>query len=118
MTEPEQAALSREATPPVEGSEGLNIPTVTCYLGALVIMSSLGWFLFDQWSDLGNGGLLACSAAFAVAFGAGGYWLDRRMHYRVAGGLLWTCAISLVPLMTYAIQQWLGVWPGAGYDDI
>jgi hypothetical protein len=116
-TEAPRPSLSRAAVPPVEGVEGLNIPTVTCYLGALVIISSLGWFLFDQWDDLGHKGVLACSSGFALVLGAGGYWLDRRMRYRVAGGLLWTCAISLVPLITYSIQNLLGLWPSFDYDD-
>jgi hypothetical protein len=109
-------ALSRAATPPVENAEGLNVPTIACYLGAIVIMSSLGWFLFDQWEDLGDTGVLACSSAFALVFAAGGHLLHRRLHYRVAGGLLWTCAISMVPLITYAAQHVCGLWPGMGDD--
>jgi hypothetical protein len=113
----QEPSLSRAAAPPLEGVEGLNLPTVISYLGALVIISSLGWFLFDQWNELGKSGRLACSGVVALSFASGGYVLQRRLHYRVAGGLLWTCAVSLVPLITFAIQDRFGLWPDSG-DDI
>jgi hypothetical protein len=60
---------------------------------------------------LGSAGILATTVVYLLVATALGLWLQG-MGYRVAGGLLVTVAVSLVPLITYSIEDLLGLWPG------
>ncbi len=103
---------ARPATPAagVERARGLHWVSVAYYGGALLMISACAWFLGDKWTVLGSGGILVTTALYFVAAMLLGLWL-RRMGYMVAGGLLITVAVSLVPLITYSIEDLLGLWP-------
>ena len=102
-----------EAEPRVlkETQKGLNAVTVAYYFGAMLMISACAWFLGDKWDVLGSRGVFATVLVYmAVALGVG-LWLRAR-GYLVGGGLLVTVAVCLVPLLTYTIEDMLGVWPG------
>jgi hypothetical protein len=102
---------SAETDSAAEGQRGFNPLTVAYYLGALMIMSALGWFLYDQWDSLGKGGILAVSCCYLLLLAGAGLSLRFRFNYPVAGGLLITAAVSVVPLVVYSLEGVLGLWP-------
>ena len=94
-----------------EQAKGFNIVTVAYYFGAMLMISAFAWFLSNIWSVLGSGGVLVTTLIyFAIAVGIG-WWLRVR-GFVVGGGLLITVAVCLVPLITYSIEDLLGMWPG------
>jgi hypothetical protein len=106
-----RAALRTDPAGVAEGAKGLNLLTVAYYFGALLIIGALGWFLFDQWDGLGPGGILLVSGLYAFVFAGIGYVLRFKRGFVVAGGILFACAVWMVPLATWAAQKLLGVWP-------
>jgi hypothetical protein len=97
---------------PVEYRKGLNWVSVAYYFGATLMISACAWFLGDKWEILGSAGVLTTTIIYMIAAAAVGLWLRRR-GYLVAGGLLVTVAVSLVPLITYSIEDLVGLWPAA-----
>ena len=81
------------------------------YLGALVVMSALGWFMNESWSRYGGWVLSIIAVAYAAAFGAAGESLWRKPGLRQPGGLLFTLAVWMAPLAVFGIQYALGWWP-------
>ncbi|NIP83504.1 MAG: hypothetical protein GWM90_31460, partial [Gemmatimonadetes bacterium] len=82
------------------------------YLGAVLILFALGWFALEAWKRYGGWTL----AGVALAYGALFAWLGDRLWRggeRVAGGLLFTAAAGMTPLLVFSVQAGLGVWPDA-----
>ncbi len=96
---------------PPEQSKGFNLVTVAYYFGALLMISACAWFLGDKWDALGSPGVLITAGIYLTIAATLGWWL-RKKGYLVGGGLLITVAVCLVPLITYAIEDILGYWPG------
>jgi hypothetical protein len=102
------------APPRVEAEtrKGLNAVTVAYYFGAMLMISACAWFLGDKWSLLGSPGVFVTSLVYmGVALGLG--LRLRSRGYLVGGGLLVTVAVCLVPLLTYTVEDMLGLWPAA-----
>ena len=95
---------------PVEQRKGLNLVTVAYYFGAMLMISAFAWFLGDKWEVLGSPGILATVAVYMGIAGGLGWWLRER-GFLIGGGLLVTVAVCLVPLLTYSIQDIVGLWP-------
>ena len=74
------------------------------------MISACAWFLGDKWDELGDGGILMTCLVYAGIAIAIGVWL-RKSGFPVAGGLLVTVAVSLTPLITYTVEDMLGMWP-------
>jgi len=93
-----------------ESPRGFTWITIAYYLGALTVMFAFGWFLIDRWEALGPVGILAVTSIYAALFVVTGEYL-RRQGYRVAGALVTALAVGMVPLVVWAIQKNLGLWP-------
>ncbi len=93
-----------------EMPRGFTWITIAYYLGALTVMFAFGWFLIDRWEALGPVGILAVTSIYAALFVVTGEYL-RRQGYRVAGALVTALAVGMVPLVVWAIQKNLGLWP-------
>ena len=108
-----RALLPEPAPPPApETRKGLNAVTVAYYFGAMLMISACAWFLGDKWEALGSRGVFVTVLVYmlvAVALGR----LLRARGYVVGGGLLITVAVCLVPLLTYTVEDMLGLWPAA-----
>src|SRR4051812_20220651 len=65
-----QSAAGDRDTPRFDGAN------VTYYLGALIVIGAMGWFMTKAWERLGGLGLFAAAAAYAVCF-------------VIAGSMLW-----------------------------
>jgi hypothetical protein len=107
-----QRRISPEATlpPSIERRQGLNLVSVLYYLGAMLMISACAWFLGDKWDALGSRGILITTLVYATVSATLGAWL-RRKGFLNAGGLLVTVSVSLVPLLTYCVEDLLGLWP-------
>jgi hypothetical protein len=95
-----------------EAQKGLNAVTVAYYFGAMLMISACAWFLGDKWKALGSPGIFVTVLIYmGVALGLGLFLRSR--GYLVGGGLLVTVAVCLVPLLTYTVEDMLGLWPAA-----
>lgn len=102
-----------------EQRKGFNVVTVLYYFGAMLMISACAWFLGDKWDALGASGIFITAIVYIMIAAGIGAWLVRR-DYLVAGGLLITVAVSLVPLLVYSIERMTGFWPGenpGAYQD-
>ncbi len=90
------------------------------YAGALIVIGAMGLFSTVAFSQMGGRALIACAAAYALAFGFAGDHLWRK-GLCVPGGLLIAIAVSMAPLAVYGLQDELGWWsrfgkPGTVHD--
>lgn len=102
--------ISEPKSPVPEQRKGFNLVTILYYFGAMLMISACAWFLGDQWDALGTVGVFAVTLVYLLIAVSVGRWL-RTHYYEVAGGLLITVAVCLVPLLTYSIQKMTGLWP-------
>jgi len=114
-----QAAGAEPPAEPVERRKGFNLVTIAYYFGAMLMITACAWFLGDKWDDLGSPGILGTVLVYMMVAVGLGAWLRNR-GYLVGGALLITVAVCLVPLLTYTIEDILGVWPAShpgGYEN-
>ena len=80
------------------------------YFGAMIIISAMGWFLGNVWEAFGHGGLFVISLAYFALFTFIGnvLWKSGKT---TPGGLLFTCAVSIVPLAVWAFESLTGIMP-------
>ena len=92
--------------------QGFTLPNVAYYLGALIVIGAMGWFMTEAWERFGGGGIFLIAVAYATGFVLAGraLWNAGR---RIPGGLLVTMAVCMTPLAIYGIERWTGVWPQA-----
>ncbi|HEV7920816.1 MAG TPA: DUF2157 domain-containing protein, partial [Thermoanaerobaculia bacterium] len=83
---------------------------VAYYFGALIVVSAMAWFLTDAWDGLAGIGISAIAMLYAIAFTITGEAVWKR-GLRVPGGLLFTLAVWMTPLVVYGIEKQLGYWP-------
>lgn len=89
-----------------ETKKGFNAFNVVVYTGGGLVMTALGWFLFANLAPLGAGGVLSASLMFgSVLFSIAS--LLRRRGERVASGVLFTAALSMVPVVVTAASALL-----------
>lgn len=84
---------------------------ISYYLGALLIIGAMGWFVTSAWDRLSGGTITAVAVAYAVLFGAVGLRLSRSASTRIPGGLLVSVAVCMAPLAVYGVERALGWWP-------
>jgi hypothetical protein len=87
------------------------------YLGSLVVMSAMGWFMNEAWSRYGGLVLSAIAVGYALVFIRTGETLWQRPGLRQPGGLLFTLAVWMTPLLVFGIQHEFGWWPQAPVGD-
>ena len=112
LLSPEQAKLlwmRLEARRPERSNFG--VANVAYYLGALIVMSAMGWFMTLGWQKFGGGGIFLIAAGYTIAFLLAGYYLWFSQNLKVPGGLLFTLAVWMVPLAIYGLEQLTGIWP-------
>lgn len=80
------------------------------YFGALIIMLAMGWFLGSTWGAFGHGGLFVISLLYFGLFTFVGniLWHSGKI---TPGGLLFTCAVCIVPLAVWAFENLVGIMP-------
>jgi hypothetical protein len=120
VVDPQQAAelwallVARDREPSQGRFNGIN---VAYYVGALIVIAAMGWLMNLGWESFGGGGILAISALYAACFVLAARTLYARAETRIPGGLLYTVAVCMTPLVVYGFERWTGLWvqadPGA-----
>lgn len=88
-----------------------DVPNVAYYLGALIVISAMGWFMTLGWERFGGGGIFVISAVYALCFSLAGRALWSREDGKTPGGLLFTMAVWMTPLAIYGLERLTGLWP-------
>lgn len=89
----------------------LDTQNLLYYLGALLVIGAMGWFMNTAWEQFGGAALLGIAVVYGLVFLAVGRLLWKRPEYRTPGGLFVTMAVAMVPLAVYGLQRWLDWWP-------
>ncbi|TMA19941.1 MAG: DUF2157 domain-containing protein [Deltaproteobacteria bacterium] len=116
IVDPQQAAElwtflgERERGPSHGRFNGIN---VAYYLGALIVVAAMGWLMNLGWESFGGAGIFIISALYAVCFVFAGRTLYATSETRIPGGLLYTVAVCMTPLVVYGLERWTGVWMDA-----
>lgn len=82
------------------------------YLGAMMVISALTWFVVDAWDSMSGMGLALVALVYGLGFGFFGCRFYRKDETRILGGLLVTIAVCLTPMLVYGIQKETGLWGG------
>lgn len=94
----------------VETPRGLNLVTVGYWAGSAAVLFALGWFLVDRWKSLRPAGVLAVALLYAISFGLSALLLSR-LGFRLAAALLTLLTVGMTPIVTWAVESLLGMWP-------
>lgn len=84
---------------------------IAYYLGALLIIGAMGWFITSAWDRLAGTTLTAIAVGYAIAFGWAGWALWQKAETKIPGGVLVAVAVCMTPLAVYGIERQLGWWP-------
>jgi len=84
---------------------------IAYYLGALLIIGAMGWFVTNAWDSLHGITIFVIALVYALIFGAVGVVLYRRPATRIPGGLLTAIAVCMTPLAVYGLERQVGWWP-------
>ena len=87
-----------------------NIENFLYYFGAFIIISTMGWYLGSVWNNFGHGGLLLISILYFIIFTVIGNFLWNK-DKKTPGGLLYVCAVSVIPLLVWAFESLVGIMP-------
>lgn len=95
------------------GHASFNFSQIAYYLGAVVILVALTWFLSLSWTAYGGLGVFFISLLYLVVFlFYGAYlWVWEKGNDKTVGGILCTLAACMVPIMTYGFENFLSMWP-------
>jgi hypothetical protein len=104
-----QAALASET----ENAPSFEPAHVSYYLGALLIIGAMGWFITNAWDRLSGFTITAIAMAYGALFGAVGVRLFRRAATKIPGGLLVAVAVCMTPLAVYGLERAFGWWPAS-----
>lgn len=88
-----------------------DLPHVAYYFGAIIVMVALGWFMTEAWNKFGGIGLSLIAVIYAICFILSGQTLWYKEKQTVPGGLLFTLAVWMVPLIIFGIEKITGMWP-------
>jgi hypothetical protein len=94
-----------------ENAPAFEAAHISYYLGALLIIGAMGWFVTNAWDTLSGLTLTAIAALYGVLFGAVGCRLFQRPATRIPGGLLVAVAVCMTPMAVYGVERALGWWP-------
>jgi hypothetical protein len=81
------------------------------YFGGLIVIGSMSWFMVVGWESWGGGGITLISLVYAACFLLAGRTLWQKPSLRIPGGILFTAAVWMTPLICYGLQRMLGWWP-------
>ena len=82
------------------------------YFGGAIVIAAVTYFLALAWERVGGLGILALALIYATIFGFLGNHLYRVRNLIVAGGLLITVAICMIPVAVYGLVHALGLPSG------
>jgi len=95
------------------GKPKFDVANVAYYLGALIVIGAMGWFMNKAWEGSGGLGLFTVAVCYSVCFILAGRILWKKPALRGPSGLLFTIAVCMVLLATYGLERWTGFWPAS-----
>lgn len=84
---------------------------VLYYGGGLLIISAMTWLMGTSWNNFGDIGITIISALYIVVFLIAGYILFFKKDLEIAGGLLFSVSIAVVPLFVFSLMRIFDFWP-------
>ena len=81
------------------------------YLGALIVISAMTWFMTEAWERYADSAILVTSTIYAGFFILAGRYCWKIPVLKTAGGLLFTLAVCMTPLAIYGLERVTGFWP-------
>jgi len=92
---------------------------VAYYAGAVIVLAAMGWLLTEAWDAMNGIAVALVAGAYGFAFWRAGESLWAK-GLSTPGGLLFTIAVWMVPLVIYGVERATGIWPQGypgGYND-
>lgn len=86
------------------------------YLGALITIFAMTWFMSLGWEQFGGGGLFLIALGYGVGFTLLGSRLWNKQDLKIPAGLLITMAVCMVPLAIYGLEGYFNFWPTDNQD--
>jgi hypothetical protein len=111
-----EEALSKKLWTFLSSREGIanrpsfDLTNLLWYAGALIVISAMGLFSTEAFSRWGGSALAVTALVYGAVFAYAGEYFWRVRHIFILGGLLITVAVSMAPLATYGLQDYLGWW--------
>jgi hypothetical protein len=91
---------------------------VLYYGGGLLIISAMTWLMKSSWDSFGPNGMAVISALYFTVFLIAGYFMFFRRSMEVAGGILFSVSIAIIPLFVFSLLRVFDFWPQEWkYDD-
>ena len=87
-----------------------NLENFLYYFGGFIIISTMGWYLGFTAASLGYGSLFITSIFYFIIFVIIGNLLWNN-DKKTPGGLLYVCAVGIVPLAVWAFENLIGIMP-------
>lgn len=94
-----------------EDTPSFEIAHVSYYLGALLIIGAMGWFITNAWDRLSGIALTVIAVIYGILFGGVGFRLYRQAATKLPGGLLIAVAVCMTPMAVYGLERQFGWWP-------
>ncbi|MCL1946730.1 MAG: hypothetical protein FWF51_06210 [Chitinivibrionia bacterium] len=111
----EQVAKSKEFT---RTDDATKFQKTLYYGGGLLIISAMTWLMKISWDGFGINGIIAISTFYFIAFLLAGNYLQFKKNMEVAGGILFSVAVAMTPLLTFSILKRYDFFPmGWSYDE-
>lgn len=97
---------------PSQESPKFDLSNILYYIGAFIIIISLGWFGDIALTRLGAGSFFAITIMYMLISIALGSILWQKKEYQIPGGIFITISVCIIPVAVYAFQLWMGWWTG------
>lgn len=78
------------------------------YLGGLIIILTMGWFFIEIFTDFSYQGLICMTILYFTIFTLTGNLLWK-YNKTTPAGLLYVCAVSMIPLGVYGLEKMCGI---------
>lgn len=95
----------------VQDRPGFSLAHLIYYLGALIVISAMTWFMTEAWERYSDSAILVTSTIYAGFFILAGRYCNKNPVLNTAGGLLVTLAVCMTPLAIYGLERVTGFWP-------
>lgn len=87
-----------------------NLTHFLYFFGGVICILAMSWFASEGWEQFGGAGLTIISLIYMIVFTMAGNTLWQREEFKIPGGLAYTIAVCMAPLLIYGIQRWAGFW--------
>jgi len=107
----EQVKKFKEFVQNSDNNQVTKFQKVLYYGGGLLIISAMTWLMKTSWDSFGKPGMATVSGLYFLIFLFLGYLLFFRKNLEFAGGMLFSVAIAITPLLVFSILWVFDFWP-------